>query len=140
MQSVCVCDFLVRPFHSRVLRAILLFLSRERGNDPYTPSSMVSSKGIPLRFIPDTLGHSLPTAASTRKRVPPLEVCRSAVGQNQWNPTFGDWANSPPILEPILVVGLGCSLGLRFGFWPMASYRQPIDLSGRSCTTWPRTR
>ena len=29
---------------------------------------------------------------------------------------FGwDW-NSPPILEPLLVVGLGCSLGVRFGF------------------------
>ena len=24
--------------------------------------------------------------------------------------------NSPPILEPVLVVGLGCSLGVRFGF------------------------
>ena len=38
-----------------------------------------------------------------------------AVGQNQWDPILGK-VNSPPILEPILVVGLGCSLGVRFGF------------------------
>ena len=36
-----------------------------------------------------------------------------AVGQNQWY-HFG--VGAPPILEPILVVGLGCSLGVRFGF------------------------
>ena len=36
-----------------------------------------------------------------------------AEGQNQYH--FG--VGAPPILEPILVVGLGCSLGAnRFGF------------------------
>ena len=34
-----------------------------------------------------------------------------AVGQNQWDPILGE-VNSPPILEPVLVVGLGCSLGV----------------------------
>ena len=36
-----------------------------------------------------------------------------AMVQNQWY-NFGTGA--PPILEPILVVGFGCSLGVRFGF------------------------
>ena len=27
------------------------------------------------------------------------------------------------MLEPIFVAGLGCSLGVRFGFWPMAKLR-----------------
>ena len=35
-------------------------------------------------------------------------------------PFWGFSLNSPPSLEPILVVGLGCSLGARFGFGPMA--------------------
>ena len=37
-----------------------------------------------------------------------------------WGSDVGDWVNSPPILEPILVVGLGCSLGANRGFdpWP----------------------
>ena len=32
------------------------------------------------------------------------------------DPILGGLVNSPPIIEPILVVGLGCSLGVRFGF------------------------
>ena len=39
------------------------------------------------------------------------------MGQNQWY-HFG--VGAPPILELILVVGLGCSPGVRFGFRPMA--------------------
>ena len=38
-----------------------------------------------------------------------------AVGQNPWYPILGVFG-APPILESILVVGLGCSLGVRFGF------------------------
>ena len=34
-----------------------------------------------------------------------------AVGQHQWY-HFG--LGAPPILEPVLVVGLGCSLGVRY--------------------------
>ena len=43
--------------------------------------------------------------------------CWVAVGQNQWY-HFG--IGAPPVLEPILVVGLGCSLGydLDLDPWP----------------------
>ena len=37
--------------------------------------------------------------------------------QHQWDPILGGLVKSPTILEPILVVGLGCSLGVR-GFDP----------------------
>ena len=42
------------------------------------------------------------------------------MGQNRFGiPFWLDWVNSPPVLEPILVVGLGCSLGvLDFDPWP----------------------
>ena len=39
-----------------------------------------------------------------------------AVSQNRVGTIFG--VGAPPILEPILVVGFGCSLGVRFGFCP----------------------
>ena len=39
------------------------------------------------------------------------------MGRNQW---YHVGAGAPPILEPILVVGLGCSLGVRaFDPWPV---------------------
>ena len=41
------------------------------------------------------------------------------MGQNQW---YHFLEGAPPILEPILVVGLGCSLRVRFGFCPEAIY------------------
>ena len=46
-----------------------------------------------------------------------------AMDQNQWDPIFG--IGAPPILGFILVVGLGCSLGVRFmGFdpWPICFF------------------
>ena len=36
-------------------------------------------------------------------------------GQNHWDPILGQ-VNAPPILEPILVVGLGSLGANRFGF------------------------
>ena len=47
-----------------------------------------------------------------------------AVGQHQWDPIFR--VGAPPILEPILVVGLGCSLGGSRGFNPQP-YPMPLQ-------------
>ena len=42
--------------------------------------------------------------------------------------------NSPPILEPILVVGLGCSLDLGTGFDPKPTGNEERVLRGKSYT------
>ena len=58
-----------------------------------------------------------------RKRGPKrgVPMADMSVGQNQWDPILGK-VNSPPILEPILVVGLNRMFtgANQFGFWPMA--------------------
>ena len=47
------------------------------------------------------------------------------VGQNQWDPILGQ-VNSPPILEPILLVGLGCSTQ----DWDVPPILEPILVVG----------
>ena len=60
-----------------------------------------------------------------------------AMVQNQWYPILGQ-VNSPPILEPILVVGLGCSKGVRgFDPWPFDHWRTNYKSPQRSSPTEP---
>ena len=74
-----------------------------KGNQKESPPNM----GVPI--------FDTPCLATKRNRrlQSHVQFRNMAVGQNQWY-HFG--VGAPPILEPILVVGLGCSLGVRFGF------------------------
>ena len=57
-------------------------------------------------------------------------------------PFWWGLVHSPPILEPILVVGLGCSLGIRFGYtlglhpWEMAQNGPKQHFRDKSKPKW----
>ena len=70
-----------------------------------------------------------PGAASAAGSGSPARAARGS--KPFWDPILGFAVNSPPILEPISVVGLGCSLGVgAFDPWP-AGWGGPFCRTGR---------
>ena len=78
--------------------------------------------GVPPKTGPQNGGHPIVLCHNLLNVAPGIskdhsQLDKDAVGQNQW---YHCGVGAPPILEPILVVGLGCSLQANRDFDPLS--------------------